>query len=92
MERLLVISNRLPVSMARHPETGSWTYKMSSGGLVSALSGLKKKMTFTWIGWPGISARDEEEDLCYAYHCDDDEFRRGGASRGTGWSARGVDA
>lgn len=27
---------------------------MSSGGLVSALSGLKKEMKFTWIGWPGI--------------------------------------
>ena len=26
---------------------------MSSGGLVSALSGCKKTMSFTWIGWPG---------------------------------------
>jgi trehalose-6-phosphate synthase len=26
---------------------------MSSGGLVSALSGCKKTMQFTWIGWPG---------------------------------------
>lgn len=26
---------------------------MSSGGLVSALSGCKKTMKFTWIGWPG---------------------------------------
>ena len=27
--------------------------QMSSGGLVSALSGCKKTMSFTWIGWPG---------------------------------------
>jgi trehalose 6-phosphate synthase len=52
MERLLVISNRLPISMSRD-ENGAWKYQMSSGGLVSALSGLKKMMTFTWIGWPG---------------------------------------
>ena len=51
-DRLLVVSNRLPVSMAKDAD-GNWQYKMSSGGLVSALSGLKKMMTFTWIGWPG---------------------------------------
>jgi trehalose-6-phosphate synthase len=33
---------------------------MSSGGLVSALSGLKKMMSFTWIGWPGIDVPEGE--------------------------------
>jgi trehalose 6-phosphate synthase/phosphatase len=61
MERLIVISNRLPVSMQRS-EDGSWTYKMSSGGLVSALSGLKKMMSFTWIGWPGVEVPLEERE------------------------------
>ncbi|KAJ3374487.1 Trehalose-6-P synthase/phosphatase complex synthase subunit [Allomyces arbusculus] len=51
--RLLVVSNRLPVTLAQDATTGSWTARMSSGGLVSALSGLKKDMAFTWIGWPG---------------------------------------
>ena len=32
-QRLVVISNRLPVSITRHPDTGEWTYRMSSGGL-----------------------------------------------------------
>lgn len=53
METLLVVSNRLLVSMKRNTD-GEWEYSMSSGGLVSALSGLKKKMSFTWIGWPGL--------------------------------------
>lgn len=32
-------------------------WQMSSGGLVSALSGCKKTMSFTWIGWPGKDVR-----------------------------------
>lgn len=51
-KRLIVVSNRLPVTIAKD-KNGQYTYKMSSGGLVSALSGCKKTMTFTWIGWPG---------------------------------------
>lgn len=51
-QRLLVISNRLPVTITK---TDEWQYSMSSGGLVSALSGLGKDMVFTWFGWPGNS-------------------------------------
>ncbi|KAL9939381.1 hypothetical protein V8E36_002194 [Tilletia maclaganii] len=55
--RLIVVSNRLPVTIKQDPSAeGGYTYSLSSGGLVSALSGCKKEgMTFTWIGWPGIS-------------------------------------
>ena len=52
MERLLVVSNRLPMTITRD-ENHQFKYSLSSGGLVSALSGLKKLMSFTWIGWPG---------------------------------------
>jgi trehalose-6-phosphate synthase len=51
--RLIIVSNRLPVTITKK-ENGSFEYAMSSGGLVSAISGLKKKMAFTWIGWPGF--------------------------------------
>jgi trehalose-6-phosphate synthase len=34
---------------------------MSSGGLVSALSGLKKETNFTWFGWPGIFVDPKEQ-------------------------------
>ncbi|EJD06928.1 TPS1 protein [Fomitiporia mediterranea MF3/22] len=55
---------------------------MSSGGLVSALSGCKKTMKFTWIGWPGffipekdrplVDRRLMEEYSCQAVYLDDD--------------------
>ncbi|KAJ3351024.1 Trehalose-6-P synthase/phosphatase complex synthase subunit [Allomyces javanicus] len=54
--RLLVVSNRLPVTLARDADSGDWKATMSSGGLVSALSGLKRELEFTWIGWPGAVA------------------------------------
>ena len=37
--------------------------QMSSGGLVSALSGVKKTMDFTWIGWPGKEVSFEHKPL-----------------------------
>ena len=51
-QRLIVVSNRLPVTIQKDAN-GEYQFAMSSGGLVSALSGCKKSMSFTWIGWPG---------------------------------------
>jgi trehalose 6-phosphate synthase len=55
---------------------------MSSGGLVSALSGFKKSLNFTWIGWPGffippkdrqlVDKRLMDEYSCQAVYLDDD--------------------
>ncbi|KAG0052006.1 Trehalose-6-P synthase/phosphatase complex synthase subunit [Gryganskiella cystojenkinii] len=61
--RLLVVSNRLPVTITKDASSGQYQYKMSSGGLVSALSGLKKMMRFKWIGWPGINIPEEDRAL-----------------------------
>lgn len=33
---------------------------MSSGGLVSGLSGLRKTTTFQWYGWPGMEIPENE--------------------------------
>lgn len=46
------MSNRLPVTLTQ--TDNQWNYSMSSGGLVSALSGLHSHLSFTWIGWPGL--------------------------------------
>ncbi|CAG8479648.1 5800_t:CDS:10 [Acaulospora colombiana] len=59
--RLLVVSNRLPVTITKTND--EYAFRMSSGGLVSALSGLKKMMTFTWIGWPGLHIPEEERKV-----------------------------
>ncbi|KAI9823513.1 MAG: Trehalose-6-P synthase/phosphatase complex synthase subunit [Phylliscum demangeonii] len=51
--RLLVVSNRLAITVKRS-EDGRYDYSMSSGGLVSGLSGLSKATVFQWYGWPGL--------------------------------------
>ncbi|KAG7444250.1 glycosyltransferase family 20 protein [Guyanagaster necrorhizus] len=78
---LIVVSNRLPITITKDA-AGEYHFKMSSGGLVSALSGFKKSLNFTWIGWPGffIPIRDRphvdkrlmEEYSCQAVYLDDD--------------------
>lgn len=61
---ILVVSNRLPVTINRSSD-GHYEYKMSSGGLVSALSGLKKTRNFKWFGWPGLEIPDDEKKQVY---------------------------
>lgn len=78
---LVVVSNRLPVTITKDA-SGEYHFKMSSGGLVSALSGFKKSLSFTWIGWPGffiplkdrpiVNKRLMEEYSCQAVYLDDD--------------------
>ena len=46
---LIIVSNRLPVTLTKHDN--EWVYTKSSGGLVSALTGMSADMKFTWIGW-----------------------------------------
>jgi trehalose 6-phosphate synthase len=58
-DRLLLVSNRLPITIKRS-EDGTYDFSMSSGGLVSGLSGLTKATTFQWFGWPGIEIPDDE--------------------------------
>ncbi|CAK7894109.1 alpha,alpha-trehalose-phosphate synthase [UDP-forming] [[Candida] anglica] len=59
--KVLVVSNRLPVTITRKPN-GSYNYSMSSGGLVTALQGLKKSTEFQWLGWPGLELPEDEQD------------------------------
>ncbi|KAK3025493.1 hypothetical protein RJ639_041574 [Escallonia herrerae] len=56
-QRLLVVANRLPVSAVRRGEE-TWSLEMSSGGLVSALLGVKE-FEARWIGWAGVNVPDE---------------------------------
>lgn len=57
--RLLIISNRLPLTIKRSDD-GHYDFSMSSGGLVTGLSGLSKTMTYEWYGWPGLQVPDAE--------------------------------
>lgn len=57
--RLLLVSNRLPITI-RRSESGNYEFSMSSGGLVTGLSGLSKTTTFQWYGWPGLEVPEDE--------------------------------
>jgi trehalose 6-phosphate synthase len=57
--RLLLVSNRLPITIKRS-EDGTYAFSMSSGGLVTGLSGLSKTTTFQWYGWPGLEVPEAE--------------------------------
>lgn len=57
--RLLLVSNRLPITI-RRSDDGTYDFSMSSGGLVSGLSGLSKSTTFQWYGWPGLQVPENE--------------------------------
>eukprot|EP00761_Pharyngomonas_kirbyi_P012577 gb/GECH01012604.1/.p1 GENE.gb/GECH01012604.1/~~gb/GECH01012604.1/.p1 ORF type:complete len:748 (+),score=160.27 gb/GECH01012604.1/:1-2244(+) len=57
--RLIIVSNRLPVS-GKRDEDGNWKFTKSSGGLVTALSGIQDT-DFIWVGWPGMEIEDQEE-------------------------------
>ncbi|KAK2867761.1 hypothetical protein FQN49_003493 [Arthroderma sp. PD_2] len=60
--RLLLVSNRLPITISRSSQ-GKYESSMSSGGLVSGLSGLSKTTKFQWYGWPGLEVPFDEVDI-----------------------------
>lgn len=59
MQRTVIISNRLPVTVRK--VDGALQYVESVGGLTTGMSELYKQSGGLWIGWPGIS--DEELTL-----------------------------
>jgi trehalose 6-phosphate synthase/phosphatase len=49
--RLLVASNRLPVTLEQHGE--EWGLRSGTGGLVTALSPVMARCNGLWVGWVG---------------------------------------
>jgi trehalose 6-phosphate synthase/phosphatase len=60
-QRLLVVSNRLPVSIDQG-EAG-WEIKPGTGGLVTAIAPIMRKNRGLWVGWPGSAADIPYEEL-----------------------------
>jgi trehalose 6-phosphate synthase/phosphatase len=66
--RLLIVSNRLPVSLKK--EGNKYHYEKSAGGLVSGLIDYLKNIgksesdvtDYVWMGWPGITVDKDDED------------------------------
>ncbi|MBE0597232.1 MAG: trehalose-6-phosphate synthase [Desulfuromonadales bacterium] len=51
-QRLIVVSNRLPVAISRDEE-GEWRIAPGSGGLVTALAPVMRNREGVWLGWAG---------------------------------------
>ena len=66
--RVLILSNRLPVSVKR--AGGEIRVEPSAGGLATGLSGVHQAAGSLWIGWPGHSEQltaEESESLARLY-------------------------
>lgn len=61
MNPLIVVSNRLPVSITKVAD-GQFTYNHAHGGLPTAMSSLDIKSGYLWIGWPGIASEYLTDD------------------------------
>lgn len=53
-QRLIVISNRLPITLRRQGD--GWRVQASAGGLVTAMKPILRRTNGLWIGWPGESS------------------------------------
>lgn len=60
MPRVIVVSNRLPISVKK--EAGKLVFYPSIGGLATGLSSYVKDRKSMWIGWPGIASDDLSGD------------------------------
>lgn len=59
VDRLVIVSNRLPIVLTKG-DLGDWQVQPGSGGLVTALAPVLRDRGGLWIGWPGTV---EEVDL-----------------------------
>jgi len=60
MGRLLIVSNRLPVTI--HRTKGQLHFQQSAGGLATGLSSFYRTYNALWIGWPGIDRKNSSPD------------------------------
>src|SRR5213596_745928 len=65
MNRLIIVSNRLPFAL---DSAGAdlWTVTPAAGGLVSAVEPVLRERGGTWIGWPGTAGEVPKTPLAEA--------------------------
>ncbi|MGV8082264.1 MAG: bifunctional alpha,alpha-trehalose-phosphate synthase (UDP-forming)/trehalose-phosphatase [Coriobacteriia bacterium] len=68
MSRLIIVSNRLPVSIERRK--GTFLYHQSAGGVATGLSSVVADRECLWLGWAEVSASrisaSEREEIAEA--------------------------
>src|SRR6059058_2167106 len=60
MPRLIIVSNRLPLSLTR--EGGEVRLEQSAGGLATGLAGPHERLGGLWVGWPGSTEALSEDE------------------------------
>ncbi|MBP7050120.1 MAG: bifunctional alpha,alpha-trehalose-phosphate synthase (UDP-forming)/trehalose-phosphatase [Phycisphaerae bacterium] len=60
MARLVIVANRLPISVLRHE--GQLHANPSPGGLATGLAALPDSLKRVWVGWPGVSGEALEAE------------------------------
>ena len=64
MQRLVIVSNRLPISVSKR--RGRLNYQPSAGGLATGLSSVS--LDYVWIGWPGyVTNKADEKEAIGSY-------------------------
>jgi len=71
MSRIVIISNRLPVTIQQNGE--GLSYSPSAGGLATGLNSLDDSLERVWVGWPG----EEIVDPSTQSQVLEDLFKRG---------------
>ncbi len=59
MSRLLIVSNRIPVSVTK--KNGELHFDPSAGGVATGLGSFYRSHRSLWIGWPGITREKVRE-------------------------------
>ena len=59
MSRLILVANRLPVSLDL--SDGQVQVQASAGGLATGMRGLSKQESTSWVGWPGGTPGSDEQ-------------------------------
>src|SRR5688572_2976530 len=59
MSRTIIVSNRLPTKVLRSEE--GLSFSPSEGGLATGLGSIYRADNNVWVGWPGISVDEDEE-------------------------------
>src|SRR5438093_1047308 len=60
MPRIIIVSNRLPLSLTR--EGGEVRLEQSAGGLATGLTGPHERLGGLWVGWPGSTEALSEDE------------------------------
>jgi trehalose 6-phosphate synthase/phosphatase len=60
MNRLLIVSNRLPVNISKR--NGEYIFHPSAGGLATGVGSFYKSYESLWVGWPGVTVRKAHQE------------------------------